>query len=193
MQPPPLQEIKASAIYEFIEDLANASPGAQADEIEVVRKAPENNIQGLRQTPRELFIRKSYRIRTANPTTKYLRSEYEILQHLRHPNIVQYADFEQKQDEKGKWTASLYMEYCSGGDLSSYTSRDGQSGKSVSGQQLWQIFFQLASALLYCHTGLHADENGRVREDTSWRRPVIHRDIKPSNGALPSLHVKLQS
>ena len=39
MQPPPLQEIKASAIYEFIEDLANASPGAQADEIEVVRKA----------------------------------------------------------------------------------------------------------------------------------------------------------
>ena len=189
MQPPQLQEIKASAIYERIEDLASASPGAQAHEIELVRKVPTNILQRLRQTQRELFVRKSYRIYTAKTTTKYLRSEYEILRNLQHPNIVQYADFEQKQEERGRWTASLYMEYCTGGDLSLYTSRDGEPGKSVSEQQFWKIFFQLASALLYCHTGLHADENGRVRKDTSWRRPVIHRDIKPSNGALPSLQI----
>jgi serine/threonine protein kinase len=183
MQPPQLQEIEASADYEFVEYLANASPGAQATEVEVVRKVPTNLLQRQHRTSRELFIRKSYRIHTATLTTKYLRSEYEILRHLRHPNIVQYADFEQKQEKKGRWTASLYMEYCSGGDLSLYTLRDGNPGKSVSEQQFWQIFFQLASALLYCHTGLHADEEGRVSEDNSWRRSVIHRDIKPSNGA----------
>jgi serine/threonine protein kinase len=189
MQPPQLQEIKPSAIYQLIEDLANASPGSQAAEIQLVTKVPKSFLHLLLQTQGVLFIRKSYRIYTAEPDTKYLRSEYEILRHLRHPNIVQYADFEQKQENRWRWTASLYMEYCTGGDLSLYTSRDGKPGKSVSEQQFWQIFFQLASALLYCHTGLHADENGRVREDTSWRRPVIHRDIKPANGALPSLQV----
>lgn len=154
-----------------------------------MRRIPTNLFQRLRQTTRELFIRKSYRIHTTILTTKYLRSEYEILRDLRHPNIVQYVDFEQKQN-KGRWKASLYMEYCSGGDLSQYTSRDGEPGKSFSEQQFWQIFFQLASALLYCHTGLEADENGGVCGNSSWQRPVIHRDIKPSNGAFPALKIQ---
>lgn len=153
-------------------------------EVELVKKVPTNPLSWLLQTSQEQFVRKTYRIYPAiAPTTrtKYLQSEYEILRELQHPNIVQYADFEQKQ-ERGRWTASLYMEYCSGGDLSPYTSRGGQSGRPISERQFWQIFFQVSSALLYCHTGLEVARNGSVSVDTRWRRPVLHRDIKPSNG-----------
>ncbi|KAF1828000.1 kinase-like protein, partial [Decorospora gaudefroyi] len=110
---------------------------------------------------------------------KYLWSEYEILSKLQHPNIVRYVDFEYKE-RRNRLSASIYMEYCKGGDLSQYTSRHGIAGKSVSEKQFWLISYQLASALLYCHTGLRADEFG-ITVDSHWTRPVLHRDIKPAN------------
>ena len=73
------------------------------------------------------------------------------------------------------------MEYCEEGDLSQYTSHHGIPGKEISEKQFWEIFYQLSSALLYCHSGLRADENGAT-VDSYWDRPVLHRDIKPANG-----------
>jgi hypothetical protein len=179
------REIKASASYERISNLTTLSPGAQARDVELVKKVPANPISRLFQPLKEIFVRKSYEFNVNGNASaagyRYLWSEYEILSTLRHPNIVRYADFECKQ-RKGRWSASIYMEYCNGGDLSQYTQRHGLPGKTISEKQFWGIFYQLASALLYCHTGLRVDEDGRASKDVGWKRPILHRDIKPANG-----------
>jgi serine/threonine protein kinase len=73
------------------------------------------------------------------------------------------------------------MEYCKGGDLSQYTLNDSRCEKSLSEKQFWDIFHQLASALLYCHTGLSVANEG-LTLDAGWKKPILHRDIKPANG-----------
>jgi serine/threonine protein kinase len=73
------------------------------------------------------------------------------------------------------------MEYCKEGDLSQYTLNDHSATTEVSEQQFWEIFHQLASAVLYCHTGLRIDD-GKITVDVGWKKPVLHRDIKPANG-----------
>jgi hypothetical protein len=176
--------IKASASYERISDLTTFSSGAQAWGVELVKRVPSNPISRIFQQPKELFVRKSYRLgpngNASSIVRKYLWSEYEILSKLRHPNIVQYIDFECKE-RKRDFSASIYMEYCDGGDLSQYTSCHGIASKSISEKQFWEIFYQLASALLYCHAGLRADRIG-MTVDSCWTRPILHRDIKPANG-----------
>jgi serine/threonine protein kinase len=179
-----VRRIKASATYERIGDLA-FSTSAQARDVDLVRKVRTNPISRLFQPTKELFVRKTYQFNaneSASATVrKYLWSEYKILSTLRHPNIVQYADFEYKQ-RRNRGSASIYMEYCKGGDLSQYVSRHGVPGKIISEKQFWEIFYQLASALVYCHTGVRVDVNGGATVDSSWKRPVLHRDIKPANG-----------
>jgi serine/threonine protein kinase len=177
--------MKAGASYERISDLTTLSPGAQARDVELVKKVRANPISRLFQPSKETFVRKSYGFSVNGNASaaeyKYLWSEYEILSTLRHPNIVRYVDFECKQ-RKGRWSASIYMEYCDGGDLSQYTRRHGLPGIIISENQFWEIFYQLASALLYCHTGLLVDEFGKVNKDAGWKWPILHRDIKPANG-----------
>jgi serine/threonine protein kinase len=182
VQHPRPREIKANATYDRIRGLSYLSLGAQARDVELVKKVPPNPISRIFQSPKQLFVRKSYRFGADGSTVarKYLWSEYEILSKLRHPNIVQYVDFEYKE-RNGKCSASIYMEYCEGGDLSQYALRDDIPGKQISENQFWEIFYQVTSALLYCHAGLRTDENG-VTVDSSWNGPILHRDIKPANG-----------
>lgn len=185
MQSSKFEKIEASASYKFIRDL-QTGPTGQAIDVELVERVPAGPFKRLSSEPRPQFVRKVYPSTTLAEASKYLQSEYRILRELRHPNIVQYADFEQKQNKKGKWQASLYIEYCCGGDLSSYTSKPQRSSKSLSEKQFWQIFYQLASALLYCQTGVRVDEDLDVTVDRTWTRSVLHRDIKPSNGKYSS-------
>jgi serine/threonine protein kinase len=146
----------------------------------IVTKAPTNIFERAFGRTREEFVRKSFYLN--NRVFKYLQSEYKIMRELHHPNIVRYIDYEQRQ-EGGTWTVFLYTEYCKEGDLWSYTKDVNGPRKKISVHQFWQIFFQLASALFYCHAGLQVTSNGSVSKDFRWKCPVLHRDIKPENGA----------
>lgn len=174
-------QIKASGSYGRVSELSYFSAAAQAKDVELVKKVPPNPFTRIFQPPKQYFVRKRYRLgargQATGRATKYLWSEYEILSNLRHPNIVQYVDFEYIPRKN---TASIYMEYCDGGDLSQYTANDHGSAK-ISERQFWEIFHQLASAVLYCHTGLRIDD-GKVTLDIGWKKPILHRDIKPANG-----------
>lgn len=80
--------------------------------------------------------------------------------------------------------AMIYMEYCEGGSLQDLINERVSSKMPISEEYVWNILFQLTSALLYCHLGLQVDNKGRVssdrREIALWN-PVLHRDIKPGN------------
>lgn len=89
-----------------------------------------------------------------------LESEIKILKKLRHEHIVQMLDF--VWDDKYIY---IIMEYCSGGDLSSFVKSKQRLPESVC-QRFLQ---QLASALQY------------MREQN-----VSHLDLKPSNILLKS-------
>ena len=89
-----------------------------------------------------------------------LESEIKILKKLRHEHIVQMLDF--VWDDKYIY---IIMEYCSGGDLSSFVKSRQRLPESVC-QRFLQ---QLASALQY------------MREQN-----VSHLDLKPSNILLKS-------
>lgn len=172
------QEIESDSKYECIEPLESLMPNSQSW-VEVVKKLPKTSIfQSVDKA--DLYVRKKYRVPKPSETTKeyiHLRREYQILRKLRHPHIVRYVDFEQKL-KNGTLKTALYMEYCQGGDLTQYT----MAGKEVSKDEFWQIFVQLASALLYCHTGWREDESGNLYKDDDWSQAVLHRDVKPSNG-----------
>jgi serine/threonine protein kinase len=97
-----------------------------------------------------------------------------------HPNIVRYEDFEWLPTVADK--ASLYMEYCPKGDLAAYLAPERTASVPLSKNHFWQIFNQLSSALLYCHTGLKAWGESEILREPLWREPVFHRDVKEANG-----------
>ncbi len=118
--------------------------------------------------------------------------EYNILSRLRHPNIVKYVDYSWKLDK-----AKLYMEYCSEGSLQDFIMKSqkydcsvrvtkhllihcSRIGPAIPEVVIWSVLAQLASALVYCHYGVHTSGNGGV--PPADRDPVLHRDIKPANG-----------
>lgn len=111
--------------------------------------------------------------------------EHELLQNLRHPNIVKYFAYEEDQEH---FKAHLFTEYCNGGDLSRYTRNDEENENlleenrpSLSILEIWNIFSDLAAALAYCHHGLVKDDSGSFYLKDDWV-PILHRDIKPANG-----------
>ncbi|TWT62910.1 protein kinase domain-containing protein [Rubinisphaera italica] len=82
--------------------------------------------------------------------------ECEILDSLRHPNIVQFYDV-------GMESSFIYcvMEYCNHGSLDNYHSENKDFSSPVN---MAEIFIELLDALHYAH------QSG-----------YIHRDIKPEN------------
>ena len=93
---------------------------------------------------------------------KNIDNEIGLLQKLNHPNIVKYyKSF--KENNK----IYIIMEYFDNGDLNTYIKvleylkKSGQTKKK---DELWNIFYQCMSGLLYLHSS-----------------NIAHRDIKPSN------------
>lgn len=177
-------EIKASGAYEPVRNLAHLSTDAQARDVELVERVPSNNNTGSSQPSKQYFVRRRYVFggngETSAAGTRYLWSEYESLRKLQHPYLVRYVDFEY-MPRRNNVTASIYTEYCEGGDLSQYSWSGDNAGRTISEKQFWWIFYQLASAVLYCHTGLRVDERN-VAVDSGWKRPLLHRNITPANG-----------
>jgi serine/threonine protein kinase len=165
-------------------------------EVVVVRKKPTigQKLRGYWQPPQaqdsQLFVRKLYLLGNVSTgpniqAEKYLRREYDILRKINHPHIVRCADLEVIHSSAEGIKAYLYMPYCVFGDLSCYTSawqKAWASRVTLSTNQFWQIFRQLASALLYCQTGVLAYGEKNFAIGREWSRPIFHRDIKPGNG-----------
>lgn len=91
-----------------------------------------------------------------------------------------------------KSKATLYLEFCDGGDLGQHLAKSNGSddssasnepptAKPLEEEETWSIIFQLSAALAYCHHGLSMKNDGSFYFEKYWD-PIIHRDVKPSNG-----------
>ncbi|KAL4897035.1 hypothetical protein BDV59DRAFT_83809 [Aspergillus ambiguus] len=84
-----------------------------------------------------------------------LNQEIDTMQHLEHPNIVQYLGC-----ERGEFSISIYLEYISGGSIGSCLRKHGKFEESV----VKSLTSQTLSGLAYLHD-----------------RGILHRDLKADN------------
>ena len=88
------------------------------------------------------------------------RAEVAALKKVSHPHIIKYED-SLVQDE----TLCIVMEYAAGKDLSALIAKCKQENKPLEEKEVLKIFYQVCSALSYCHHDLK----------------MLHRDLKPQN------------
>ncbi|KAJ5601650.1 hypothetical protein N7510_011184 [Penicillium lagena] len=84
-----------------------------------------------------------------------LNQEIDTMQHLEHPNIVQYLGC-----ERGEFSISIYLEYISGGSIGSCLRKHGKFEESV----VKSLTRQTLSGLAYLHD-----------------KGILHRDLKADN------------
>jgi NIMA (never in mitosis gene a)-related kinase 2 len=121
-----------------------------------------------------------------------LHAEFQILSHLRHPNIVGYYH---REHLKASQDLHLYMEYCGNGDLGRVIKDLVHKGQRAQESFVWSIFSQLVTALYRCHYGIDPPEVGAnvlglFSTATKPKTPagtmtILHRDLKPENGSVP--------
>lgn len=114
---------------------------------------------------KQIYCWKQINFSTFNESEKKLLvQEVNILRELQHEYIVKYTD---RIIDKSNKNIYIIMEYCSNNDLSYHINDIRKNKLSLLPESyIWQILYQITSALHYCHT----------------HTPVIlHRDIKPHN------------
>ncbi|OAX84251.1 STE/STE11/BCK1 protein kinase [Emergomyces africanus] len=84
-----------------------------------------------------------------------LNQEIDTMQHLEHPNIVQYLGC-----ERGELSISIYLEYIPGGSIGSCLRKHGKFEESV----VKSLTRQVLSGLAYLHN-----------------QGILHRDLKADN------------
>src|SRR5690242_15126526 len=90
--------------------------------------------------------------------------EAEVIEELRHPNIVQMFEYDAADD-----TPYLVMEYIPGPSLAAYLKSLHDNKQRMPIGMVAQILKSVASALDYAHS-----------------KGIVHRDIKPANVLLRS-------
>ncbi|KAI9596113.1 kinase-like domain-containing protein [Syncephalis fuscata] len=159
--------------YELLEPIGQGSFG-------VIRKI-------RRKSDNKLFVRKEINYgRMSDKERRQMVNEVNILNKLRHPNIVRYHERQIDQDLRCIY---IVMEYCSGGDLAAVIKYYKGRNMQIPEETIWQVLAQILFALHECH-------QGRViknQTDGSESRVIIlHRDLKPDNIFLDEQHnVKL--
>jgi NIMA (never in mitosis gene a)-related kinase len=126
-----------------------------------------------------------------------LHAEFQILSHLRHPNIVAYYH---REHLKASQDLHLYMEYCGNGDLGRVIKDLQLKGQRAQESFVWSIFSQLVLALYRCHYGIDPPDVGTnvlgLTQGTVASAPktpagamtILHRDLKPENGKDTHTH-----
>ena len=87
--------------------------------------------------------------------------EFQLLQRLRHPNIVKYKE---SIYEKHSQLLYIVMEFCEEGDLLQKIDQKIVEGTSFTKQEVLGYLKQILEALVYLEM-----------------KQVIHRDLKPGN------------
>lgn len=133
--------------------------------------------------------------RMSQKEREQLHAEFQILSHLRHPNIVAYYH---REHLKASQDLHLYMEYCGNGDLGRVIEDLHRKGQRAQESFVWSIFSQLVMALYRCHYGVDPPEVGTnalgLTQGSANYAPkvpagavtILHRDLKPENGMSPS-------
>jgi serine/threonine protein kinase len=88
-----------------------------------------------------------------------LETETNIWKQLKQVNTINYIEYFPHKDN-----LVIVMEYVEGTSLRTMISDHKKNKNHFSEELIFQIFFQIVSALSYCHS-----------------RKIIHRDIKPEN------------
>ncbi|KAF5560302.1 NEK kinase [Fusarium napiforme] len=163
--------------YETLEKIGHGSFG-------IIRKV-------RRRTDGFIMCRKeiSY-LRMSQKEREQLHAEFQILSHLRHPNIVAYYH---REHLKVSQDLHLYMEYCGNGDLGRVIKDLALKGQRAQESFVWSIFSQLVMALYRCHYGVDPPEVGAnvlgLTQGNAAGGPkvpagtmtILHRDLKPEN------------
>ncbi|KAG9195542.1 NIMA-related kinase 2 [Alternaria panax] len=104
-------------------------------------------------------------------------NEIQILHQIQdHNHITKMVDhFLDESIKEG----AVYMEYCDVGSMADVAQGVAQ-GVSVNEHKIWYWFYQVASALTYCHRGPNPDMSDDQIFQSGWSR-IYHRDIKPGN------------
>nr|CEG03452.1 unnamed protein product [Fusarium pseudograminearum CS5834] len=129
-------------------------------------------------------------LRMSQKEREQLHAEFQILSHLRHPNIVAYYH---REHLKVSQDLHLYMEYCGNGDLGRVIKDLALKGQRAQESFVWSIFSQLVMALYRCHYGVDPPEVGSnilgLTQGNAAAGPkvpagtmtILHRDLKPEN------------
>ncbi|ODQ48833.1 hypothetical protein PICMEDRAFT_14366 [Pichia membranifaciens NRRL Y-2026] len=160
----------------------------QFHELDVIGRGSFGIIRKVLHKPSgRTFVRKEISYKSmSRKEEKQLSGEFEILQNLDHPNIVQVYGYEKLPNEK---VLNIYMEYCDGGDISELIKKYRESKQYIPETLIWQIFTQTLLALYRCHYGIDIEPVSSMFKSTPEVKPpevpglqvVIHRDIKPEN------------
>lgn len=143
-------------------------------------------------------------LRMSQKEREQLHAEFQILSHLRHPNIVAYYH---REHLKMSQDLHLYMEYCGNGDLGRVIKDLQHKNQRAPESFVWSIFSQLVLALYRCHYGVDPPEVGTqvlgLTQGNAYGAPkvpagtmtILHRDLKPENGkhGPPAVFVNLDS
>ncbi|KJZ69357.1 G2-specific protein kinase nim-1 [Hirsutella minnesotensis 3608] len=163
--------------YDTLEKIGHGSFG-------VIRKV-RRKVDGFIMCRKEI----SY-LRMSQKEREQLHAEFQILSHLRHPNIVAYYH---REHLKISQDLHLYMEYCGNGDLGRVIKDLQHKGQRAQESFVWSIFSQLVMALYRCHYGVDPPEVGAdvlgLTQGTASGNPkvpagtmtILHRDLKPEN------------
>lgn len=119
-----------------------------------------------KEEPDVVFAMKKVTLKGLSTKDKgYCRGEIEWMQKLQHPNIIQYHDsFEVNED------IYIVMEFCQGGSLRGYIN----SSTSIPVRECLDIMGQICTGLKFLHD-----------------KQIMHRDVKTSNIFLQGKTVKL--
>ncbi|EFY96134.1 serine/threonine protein kinase domain protein [Metarhizium robertsii] len=163
--------------YETLEKIGHGSFG-------VIRKV-RRKADGFIMCRKEI----SY-LRMSQKEREQLHTEFQILSHLRHANIVAYYH---REHLKASQDLHLYMEYCGNGDLGRVIKDLQHKGQRAQESFVWSIFSQLVMALYRCHYGVDPPEAGAnalgLTQGSANGTPkvpagamtILHRDLKPEN------------
>lgn len=120
-------------------------------------KLPVIKIRSSALQGKEVAIKRIHQNRLKKSSSRQLlRQEVEILRESQHPNIVRLLEYIDVADH-----VCLVMEYCNGGDLSTFIDK---SGAPLIESTIVQLLGGIADAL-HC---LHG-------------KNILHRDLKPQN------------
>ncbi|PHH82294.1 hypothetical protein CDD82_6474 [Ophiocordyceps australis] len=161
--------------YDTLEKIGHGSFG-------IIRKV-RRKVDGFIMCRKEI----SY-LRMSQKEREQLHAEFQILSHLRHPNIVAYYH---REHLKISQDLHLYMEYCGNGDLGRVIKDLQLRGHRAQESFVWGIFGQLVMALYRCHYGVDPPQldDGVYAPGNASAPPkvpagavtILHRDLKPEN------------